>query len=81
MKVEFKFGWFGPDAVFYDKGVQEVPDNLYDVLPSSAKLVSVEPVKVEVAPKSVSLKDFDDLRSETDVAAALLTKFEKEKVK
>lgn len=81
MKVEFKYGWFGPDAVFYDKGIQEVPDNLYDLLPSSAKLVSAEPTQVEKAPKSVSLKDFDDLRSETDVAAALLTKFEKQKAK
>jgi hypothetical protein len=81
MKVEFKYGWFGPNAIFYDKGIQEVPDDFYDVLPSTASLISAEPERSTEKVKSQSLKDFDELRANSDATMELLNKFEKEKVK
>lgn len=76
MKVDFKYGWFGPDAIFYEKGVREVPEEYYDKLPSTAKVVSVE-VKAAPVPEK-SLKDFDDARANSDATADLLNKFQKE---
>ena len=53
MKVNFQSDWFGPGSKFFAKAdnPHEVPDELKELLPTSAKVVGENPEpKVEPAP-------------------------------
>lgn len=51
-QVKFKNQWFGPDGVRYREGVQEVPDTLLDVLPSSAEVMEAPKPAAKVEAKA-----------------------------
>lgn len=82
MKVLFKYMWFGPTHIVnegkisqasgkrYYPGEQYVAPELRPYLPSTAKVIeedAVEPVKADTGH---SLRDFDELRQESDATAA-----------
>ena len=92
MLVEFKTCWFAPSMnVIKDKiqhisgrrfkaGVREVPDELKDVLPNSAKILKKAPVVKEES-QSDDLKDHDQLRSAADQVAKMAEDGEAQELK
>ncbi len=77
MLVEFKHAWFSPtdeitkdkiqkiSGTLYKKGVHEIPENLRERLPKSAKILEKKP-EVVVEKESNDLKDYDTERSAAD---------------
>tara|TARA_Y100000310_G_scaffold341006_1_gene438734 strand:- start:401 stop:736 length:336 start_codon:yes stop_codon:yes gene_type:complete len=76
MLVDFKASWFAPTAIVikdkiqhisgrrFKRGVQEVPDELKDILPTTAKIVKDIPAeKIQPEP---SLQDYDMARVDAD---------------
>ena len=82
MKIKLKYNWFASNGVLYKSGIVEIPDNLYDLLPSTATLVKDGTIETKMEGKiPTTLKDFDSERSNSDAMVEMLTKFEKEKGK
>ena len=48
-QVKLARAWFAPNAQYFDKGVQEIPDHLTEFLPSSAEVLA-EPKPEPKAP-------------------------------
>ena len=86
-QVEFKTLWFAPteavkDAVRsisgrrFKPGVHDVPDELLDKLPSTAKVLSNKEVKAKAVKADVkvpdTLKEFDALRANSDAFSKLV---------
>lgn len=90
MLVEFKFPWFGPTKVVvkdkiqhvsgkrYKRGVHEVPDELRDLLPKTAKVLNEKPKEVKKEIESTDIKDYDQERKDADHFAKVAEKAEKE---
>lgn len=57
MKVQFVNNWFGPGMERFRKGIQKVPDEYFDSLPSTAKVerggsfVSVKELRANPQPR------------------------------
>jgi len=70
MKVVFKRNWFAPNGEFYraEESPCEVPDEMKKFLPRDAKVVDKVPPKTIQKPEV--LRDFDQIRSESDTSAA-----------
>jgi|TARA_R110000787_G_scaffold225494_1_gene333433 hypothetical protein len=69
--VKFRRPFFAPDAVKYDKGVQEFPDEFIDQLPSTAQLVDkMEPVEIKPIDSRSDLHNADAERASSDALVA-----------
>ena len=70
--VKFRRPFFAPDAVKYDKGVQEFPDEFIDQLPSTAQLVDkMEPVEIKPIDSRSDLHNaYAELASSDSLVAA-----------
>lgn len=89
MIVKFEYPWFAPtienhrDAIqstsgkFYKKGVQNIPDDLRDVLPSSAIILEDIPQLAEKP--ELTYRDFDQERKDEDTVQATLAEVELER--
>lgn len=83
MLVELHDPWFAPSeprqrdkiqvisGIKYKKGIHEIPDELRDVLPSSAKILNEMPEEI-VEKESDDLKDYDQERKAADALQAVI---------
>ena len=91
MRVKLKYPWFSPSEItankdinlsvsgrYWPAGENDMPDELYDFLPKSAKILSISSEPAKVSEKGKSLKDFDELRANSDATSDLLNKFNSE---
>lgn len=72
MKVQFKYSWFAPDGMYFEKGEQVVPDKFRNALPSSAQVIGeAKYVAPKPAEEGTLLRHIDGMRAAADQEAAI----------
>jgi len=74
MKINLKYAWFGPDGIYRNAGVHDLPEDLYSQLPRTTTIVDEKVKVIEVPQKPKTLKDFDEERANSDAFSAILNK-------